>query len=173
MLAAGGALIWFAAVVPLQEWRQSALNSRERALEGFQQLQDRIAALKAERAILSESGELGVLWRASQTGEATALVQSHLSQLATGSGVSLRSISPTRARDMTLAQASAFRLEMEAPLDKVASFLRDVENNEPALLVEKASLRRSNRPNSEQAQPLVFVQLEVLAPAQIDQEVEP
>ena len=114
---------------------------------------------------------MNILWRAAQTGEATARIQSQLSKIASERGVSLRSISPTRARDLNLAQAAGFRLEMEASLDQLVQFLQAIEYHSPALLVEKASLRRLNKLNSNQPQPLIFAQIEISAPVVLDEGV--
>ncbi len=171
LVATLGALVWFAVVAPLQEWRTVALIKRPQAIESIRQLQTRINSLEDERNQLSGNEELNILWRAAQTGEATARIQSQLSKLASERGVSLRSISPTRARDLTLAQAAGFRLEMESSLDQLVSFLQAIEYHSPALLVEKASLRRLNKPNSNQPQPLVFAQIDVSAPVVLEAEV--
>lgn len=165
-----GALVWLAVAAPLQQWRSSALAERPQTIADIRNLQDRIAELEKERAQLSGDTELNVLWRAAQTGQATARIQGQLSKLASERGLNLRSISPTPSRDLTLAQAAGFRLEMEASLDQLVSFLRAVEYHAPALLVEKASLRRLNKPNAAQPQPLVFAQIEVSAPVVLNTE---
>jgi len=172
LLAGFGVLVWLAAVAPLQAWRTSALAARPKAIEDIRQLQSRISSLEEEHDQLSGNEELNILWRAAQTGEATARIQSQLSKLSSEHGVSLRSISPTRARDLNLAQAAGFRLELESSLDQLVSFLRAVEYHSPALLVEKASLRRLNKRNTDQPQPLVFAQIEVSAPVVIEAEAE-
>ncbi|MEQ6204724.1 type II secretion system protein GspM [Sulfitobacter sp. HNIBRBA2951] len=171
LLAAISALIWFAVLAPLQDWRSAALSKRPQAVAEIRQLQTRISGLEDERDQLSGNEELNILWRAAQTGVATARIQSQLSKLASERGISLRSISPTRARDLTLAQAAGFRLEMESSLDQLVSFLQAVEYHSPALLVEKASLRRLNKPNTDQPQPLVFAQIDISAPVVLDAEV--
>ena len=156
-----GALAWAAVGAPLADWRARALAERPRVIAQIGELQARIADLRADRDRLAGGGELDVLWRAAQTGEATARLQSELSRLASDRGVSLRSISPMRTRDLTLAQAAGFRLEMEAALDQLASFLRDVEYHSPALVVDRASLGRLDKAGPAQPQPLLFAQVEI------------
>jgi hypothetical protein len=131
-------------------------------------LRHRVTLLEQERDQLTGHEELNMLWRASQTGQATALIQSKLAKLATTHGSNLRSIGPTRSRDLNLAQTSGFRLEMEVGLDQLVLFLRAVEHHSPVLIIEKASLRRLNKLNKDQAQPLIFAQIEVSAPVVLE-----
>lgn len=167
------ALGWFAIVTPLAAWKSGALAERAETLEEIARLEQSLASLKAERGQLSVGGELDVLWTAAQMGEATARVQSELSGMARANGVSLRSISPNRARDMTLANAAGVRLEMEAGLDQLGAFLTELEHHSPALLIERAVVRRLNKPSGEGAQPLVFAQIDVSAPIGLSEGGQP
>lgn len=168
-IAAFCAVVWFSVLAPLQEWRSSTLETRSKIIGEINQLERRIDTLGLEQAQLSSGHALDVLWRASQTGQVTARIQSDLSQLATARGINLRSISPVRSRDMNLAQATGFQIEMEAAMDQLSAFLRDIEYHSPALLIERASLRRLNKRNTNQPQPLVFAQIEVVAPVVLEE----
>lgn len=168
-LAALALLVWAAVIQPIRTWQAEALAGRDAAVREMARLGDRIAALTAERAGLSEGGTLDIVWNAQQMGQATARIQSALSGLASERGIALRSVAPSGTRDLSLAMAAGFRLEFEAMLDQLTGFLTDIEYHSPVLVVERATLRRLNRPQTAAAggglqQPLVFVQLDVLAP---------
>jgi len=174
VLVAIAALVWTALLRPAQVWQTQSLQARTDAMQGIERLTRNIAALQAERAGLSDDGALGTVWTAQQMGEATARIQSSLSALAAARGVSLRSVSPTSQRDLSLANAAGFRLELEAGLDQLTGFLTDIEYHTPVLLVERASLRRLNKAGSGQrTQPLVFAQIDLLAPVTLQQGGQP
>ncbi|MFZ5963018.1 type II secretion system protein GspM [Thalassococcus sp. BH17M4-6] len=163
-------LIWLAAVQPLQGWRQAQLDARADAIAETQKLKSSIATLRAERDRYDIDGQLDVLWEAERTGTATAMIQSEISRMARDQGVSLRAITPARQRDLSLADAVGIRIELEAALDQLSDFLKVVEYHSPALLIERATLRRLAKPGSALAQPLVFAQIDLAAPFVIQAE---
>lgn len=173
LFCAMAALVWFAAVLPLRDWQMRSFQNRDAAVAGINRLGDSIANLQAERAGLATGGTLDIVWSARQMGEATARIQSELSSMASGNGVSLQSVTPTGQRDLSLAQAVTFRIEVEAGLDQITEFLTTLEYHSPVLVVEQATMRRLNRPVSlvqgapHRSQPLLFAQIGILAPVNL------
>ncbi|WP_208353081.1 type II secretion system protein GspM [Pseudaestuariivita rosea] len=157
-------LIWVALLSPILNWRSQVQNELQSAQIEQARLQRSIAQLMTEQARLSADDATSVLWTAFQSGEATARVQASLSTMARQSGVNLRSIAPVRARELPFSQALAFRLESEASLDQMVALLRAIEYSNPPLVIERANVRRLTRPTRSSDQPLVFFQLEILAP---------
>lgn len=166
-------LIWLAVAQPLQTWRKAQLDARADAIAETQKLQSSIATLRAERNRYDVDGQLDILWQAERSGAATAMIQSEISRMAREQGVSLRAISPARQRDLSLADAVGIRIELEAALDQLSDFLRVVEYHSPALLIERATLRRLSKPGSALAQPLVFAQIDLAAPFVLQAEDQP
>jgi hypothetical protein len=137
----------------------------------IERLDQSLAVLAQERAALKSSLDASLIWQADQSGQASALVQSNLSEIAREAGLSLRSVSPLSPRNVPLAQGIGFRVELEAPLDRLVSYLVEIEHSQPALSIDRATLRRLVRPAMEQDQvsrlPELFVQLDILAPVQL------
>ena len=163
-----GVLIWFAILRPANEWQADAFTTLSASQSENTRLNASLSRLKAEQAQLSGDTSLAIIWTAKQMGEATALVQSKISKLAAKHGVTLRSVTPVSGKNLPFASAIGFRIEGEATLDKLAAFLVDLESNSPALLIERAALRRLTRPGRTAAQPSIFVQLNLIAPAILD-----
>lgn len=157
-------LIWLAILQPLATWRaETASRLKDTRAESLR-IQQSLLSLTQERNSLALGGTEGLVWAAPQLGEATALVQARVSELAKKNGLSLRSITPLSKRDSVSANSVGFRLELEAPLDRLTAFLVDLEYNSPALAVEQSDIRRLIRPGPDQGQPALFVQLDILAP---------
>lgn len=169
-LLAGG--VWQLVLAPAVRWKKEALAARDQAAEKLAQFEQRVQKMDTLRQQLSQQGELASLWQADQPGAATALVQSELSKLASQRGIGLRSITPMREREIPMARAAGFRLEIETSLDQLAGFLQAVEYHSPALMVDRASLRRLNMVNAGQVQPVVFAQIEISAPISIPEEAD-
>lgn len=176
VLAVIAALAWFAAVEPLREWKMAAMRDRDAAVSEIERLGESIARLSAQRANIDDGGMAHIVWSAAQMGEATAQIQSALSAIASQRGVSLRSVTPTGQRSLSLSEAAGFRLELEASLDQFGGFLTALEYRMPVLVIERATLRRLNRPVSTNPvaglslQPLLFAQIDVLAPVSLSTE---
>ena len=174
--AAVAGLFWLTVVQPLSNWKRSVIEQSETLRGDIQRLDASLAALKAERAALSGNPALDLVWQAEQAGQASAVIQGRLSELAKTSGLSLRSITPLPARDLPLTQGVGFRLEFEAPLDRLIDLLIAVEQTKPLLAIERATLRRLVRPATADAatvvkpvQPELFVQIDIIAPVEIAQ----
>lgn len=169
-LVAVGALVWLGLVVPLQTWgntQKEALSAAQsKTLHVLQSVQN----LEAEKQALGAGAEFDGVWSAQNLSEATAKVQATLGDIARQNGISLRSISPLSQPSLPLLEAVAFRIEAEASLDKLVRFLRQAEYSDPILRVEKASVRRLSKLDLSGAQPIVFFQLEVLAPVETTSE---
>jgi hypothetical protein len=165
------ATAWFAVFAPLRVWHAEMLRQADDKRLAIERLDQSLAVLAQERAALKSSLDASLIWQADQSGQASALVQSNLSEIAREAGLSLRSVSPLSPRNVPLAQGIGFRVELEAPLDRLVSYLVEIEHSQPALSIDRATLRRLVRPAMEQDQvsrlPELFVQLDILAPVQL------
>lgn len=170
VIAGLGVLLWFAILRPVNGWKNDAVAELSASqLEKFK-LGGSLSRLNAERSQLSGDTSLAIIWSAKRMGEATALVQSEISDLAAKHGIVLRSVTPVSNKDLPFTSAIGFRIEGEATLDKLATFLVALEANTPALIIEHAILRRLSRPGRTAVQPDVFVQLNLIAPVVLDEE---
>ncbi len=154
-------------VVPLSNWKRDLKAARAAAIDEAQRLTTTIAQLRKEAAEFSGGGIRDIVWPASQLGEVTARIQARIGELAQANELAVRSITPSGEREPALTRVVAFRLELEAELDDLAEFLIASEYHEPILAVERATLRRLARPGPPTEQPLLFVQLDILAPVQM------
>lgn len=155
---------WALAIQPLGEWRQAQLTELERTKLEIERLTLATARLEAERDSLQGETTISKLWDGTQPGEISARIQSHLNDAASESGISFRSITPLPPRSAGTYTSFGFRLEFEAGLGQLARFLQDVEYAAPALPVERATLRRVIRPGDRSEQPIVFAQIDIVAP---------
>lgn len=169
-------LVWLTVVQPLSSWKRSVIEQSETLRGDIQRLDASLAALTAERAALSGNPAIDLVWQAEQAGQASAVIQGRLSELAKASGLSLRSITPLPARDLPLTQGVGFRLEFEAPLDRLTDLVIAIEQSKPLLAIERATLRRLVRPAVAEIativkpdQPELFVQLDIIAPVEVAQ----
>lgn len=170
IIAGFGMLAWFAALRPAYDWKSNSIAQLSASQTENAKLITSLSRLNAERAQLSGDSSLAIIWSAKRLGEATALVQSEISNLAATHGIILRSVTPVSSKDMPFTSAIGFRIEGEATLDKVTKFLVSLESNTPALIIERAVLRRLNRPGRTAAQPGIFVQLNMIAPVMLEEE---
>lgn len=171
-LAGLAALVWLAILEPAAAWKATQFRERDATAEKIAALRDSISRLKAERAGLDAGTDDGIIWPARQMGEATARVQSEISAAASANGVSLRSITPTDSGSLPVARTVSFRIEAEARLDALRDFLVALEFNSPALLIDRATLRRVSRVDDDGAQPLLFAQIEITAPVSAAESAE-
>ncbi len=153
-----------AIVQPLAAWRNATLVTAEAAIVETQRLMAGMSSLRTERAQLSGSGIDALVWPGERLGELTARVQGRISELAVRHGLQLRSITPTGTRALPLTSAVGFRIESETTLDRLVGFLREVEHHSPGLIVDRATLRRLSRPGDEPLQPVLFLQIDIVAP---------
>lgn len=167
-LSAAGAML----VLPmLADWRSMKITHLN-ALEGeLATLDVRSERLAAELALVKDSKTDGLKWQADGLGVATARIQARVSEFASENGIALRSMSPTGEAKLSGTPTVTFRLEAEATLDRLVSFLRTLEYGQPAVLVQASNIRRLNRPGNDGQQPVVFVQLDLSAPIEIAGEV--
>ncbi|MDA7966147.1 type II secretion system protein GspM [Ruegeria sp.] len=164
-------LIGFFIIAPLNAWKTRGLEARAQTLSEIQRTQATIDRLKQQSSRIAQNDEGDFLWRAEQIGAVTAQIQTALSASAVSSGISLRSITPLKTKRLASVDAAGFRLEFEATLDQVSGFLQQIEYSSPVLLVEKASLRQLSRPASNQTQPVLNAQLELIAPIHLEEAV--
>lgn len=165
-----GVLMWFAILRPAYDWKNDAVTNLSVNQSENTKLIDSLSRLNTERTQLSGGASLEIIWGAKRMGEATALVQSEISTLATKHGILLRSITPVSSKDIPFTSAIGFRVECEATLDKLTTFSVALEAYTPALVIENAILRRLTRPGRTAAQPDIFIQLNLIVPVEIDEE---
>lgn len=170
IVAGLGVLVWFAILRPAYDWKNDTLAQLAASQSENAILISSISKLNAERAQLSGDTSLAIIWSAKRMGEATALVQSEISNLAAEHGIMLRSVTPVPSKNIPFTNAIGFRIEGEATLDKLVPFLVAIEAYTPALIIENATLRRLSRPGRTAAQPDVFVQLNLIAPVELGEE---
>ena len=155
-------LVWSVFLRPVFAYK-SHLKAEIGSLQATnEQLQNSISNLKAITENRSEEAVSGIAWQGNSKGEVSAKIQSRLSELLRGNGVSLRSITPQISGTETGA-AIRLSVELEGPLDHVVAALRDIENNMPPLIVGKAGFRRVQTLTSGTSQPSVSVQLTISA----------
>lgn len=151
---------YFLIIAPLSIWREDTISSLLSVQTEKEELSQSIMRLQAERDSYAREDLTGVMWQASQMGQATARVQSALNDIARRNGIAMRSIAPINGQSNEV----AFRLEFEASLDQLVPFLKQVEYDQPVLLISRASLRRLVRPNNISSQPDILVQIDIAAP---------
>ncbi|HHI70475.1 MAG TPA: hypothetical protein ENJ91_05685 [Rhodobacteraceae bacterium] len=163
-------LVWVAVLSPVHEWKNRTEIALAESRANNTRLKRSLAKLKREQEQLSGDASLDIAWQAGKSGEATALVQSEISDLAARNGVTLRSVTPVEAQDIPYTSAIGFRVEGEATLDNLSDFLIELEYSTPAFVIERAVLRRLQRPGRTSAQPEIFIQLNLIAPVILDTE---
>ena len=131
-------------------------------------LEEAISNLTSKLASMDTTDAQGEIWLAKQAGEMTARIQARLGNLARQHGISLRSVTPAKAAQLPHVDTTALRIEAEADLEKLRDFIVAIEHHSPALFIERATLRRLNRPDRSSEQPLIFFQLDISAPIKID-----
>ena len=166
-IAGATALTWLAVIQPLSDWRVARFETQKRLTNEIAHLRSSIGSLEATHSLLSQDKVLDMIWIGDTSGEVAAHIQTEIDAAARNTDIELRSIAPVPAGPLPLSDATAFRIEGEAPLDHLAEFLRMLEFSTPALLIENATLRRLNRVDIDAAQPMIFVQMNVSAPTSI------
>ncbi|MGB3316138.1 MAG: type II secretion system protein GspM [Albidovulum sp.] len=160
-------LVWVAIFQPFVTWRGQTAEELASLASSLSDLETRRQNL-LEQSRAQQSTDLDdIVWVGSQLGEVNALAQTRIGAMAREHGVSLRSVTPQSNTARDDFPAIGFRIEGEAPLDFLVHFLVSLEFNQPALIVEKATIRRLNRAGSTEGQPAVFVQLDVIAPVNV------
>ncbi|WP_284165974.1 type II secretion system protein GspM [Frigidibacter sp. SD6-1] len=155
-------------LLPLSDWRAETATRLSQVRAELEHLNKSIAELQAEMTRLSAGIAESYRWSAPQLGEASAMVQSRISDVARQVGVSLRQISPLPDRDIGSSGLLGFRIELEATVDNFVKFLIQVEQNSPALTVRRATVRRLTRAEVVSSQPFLFVQIDLLAPVALE-----
>lgn len=176
---ASGVMLWSFAliaagfgIVALSEWRADTLATAQTRSFEVARLEASIRELNLELHQLRSADISNLVWRGARPGELTALVQARVGEIAASHGLQLRSITPIQGTPLPLTESLAFRVEIEAPLDRYAAFLRQVEFHSPAILVQRAIIRRVTRFGELVEQPIVNSQLEILVPAHFEEAAE-
>lgn len=165
-LAVIAGLAWFVVFQPISAWAASQITERDMLREQRARLQQSVQRLEVERNDFEVTDTGKLTWASQQIGQTTARVQQAINEIAIDQGIRMRSVAPGRSAIPEITEAIGFRLEFEAHLDQLTAFLRIVEANEPILVVAQTKLRRLARQSLENAQPLVFIQMDVVAPIQ-------
>jgi len=156
--------IFFSVGTAISDWRDNEFQ-RLAKLEGDRAaLAERTESLHSDIASFADQDITDLFWTAAQSGEANALIQSAVSGTASENGILLRSVTPYTPREQIIQGSFGFRLEFEAHLNQVTEFLKDLEYDRPAIVIDRVILRRLNRPGDADLQPAVFAQVELLAP---------
>lgn len=160
VLVTGWSVIAAPLIESLQETEQALL--REHRLKA--RLETRIAQLQTDLAQLDGQSVEAIGWQGSRTGEISARIQSQIGERARAHGLQLRSVAAIEADDVAGSAATGFRVELQAPMDQAARFLRDLEIATPPILARRTNIRRLNRGRGQSPQPVVFMRLELAAP---------
>ena len=160
-------LFWMSVITPVAAWKERQFSHLSDKKTQLQRLEQSIFRLKDEQRQLSQKDTLDVAWAAERMGEATARIQSAINTIARTNGLSLRSVTPTSPRELPFAHSAGFRIEAEVHLDKLTGFLRELEFNTPALVVDRATLRRLNRLGEATEQPVLYLQTDLIAPVRL------
>lgn len=159
--------VWFLIASPIIQENSSLAAD----LQTAQAEKIRLAATITNLTFRLENGDSadlqGEIWQAKQAGEMTARIQAELGAIARANGITLRSVTPARAPQIPLVDSTALRIEAEADLAQFRALIIAVEQHSPALFIERATIRRLNRPGRISEQPLVFFQLDIAAPIRI------
>lgn len=157
------ALVWIALIDPAIAWKRQALHEATRAEASYLRLVSGVRALEQDRAKTQSAPIEIVMWRPAE-GRAVMLdVQSALSQLAQETGVTFSTVSPADSGFGSEMEAVALALELRAPLDTVLSFVEAVESHRPPLIIEAATLRRTQHLDFETDFPVVQASFRVAA----------
>lgn len=165
-LAVVAGATWLVIIQPISAWANVQITERDTLKEQNLRLRQTVQRLDRERNSFELTDTGNLIWESHQVGQTTARIQQVINETATGQGIRMRSVAPGRSTISDIAEAIGFRLEFDAHLDQLTAFLRTIETNEPLLIVAQTKLRRLARQNSENTQPLVFVQMDVVAPIQ-------
>ena len=171
LLTGAALLIWAGLIQPAAEWRKNRFAAHSKAVAELNRMHESVARLTQEAAQYSQQGNLDLIWTSGEVGEVTAKVQARISSIARTSSVALRTVTPIKAPELPLVQTAGFRVEGEARLDQLLSFLRRIESSSPSLVIDRAHLRRLNRIGDASELPAVFLQIELAAPINTDENV--
>lgn len=150
----------FAVVGAAAHWRNKSLIQLATLQGEHKRLVAAKHSLQTTLASLDFGGSDQVLWQANSTSQAEATIQSFLTSVGSNAGIQFRSISSLPGRSDN---SAAFRMELEAPLDQLISFLRLLEYNIPAIPIDRAAIRRLTRPGAQWDFPVLIVQIDVFA----------
>lgn len=170
LTAALCALVWGIFALPVMEWKRDQLRHETRQHTENLKLHRRLLTLRAEKDSLAQGGDAGVLWSARQHTDAAIQVQSRMAEIAQEQGLSLKSATPTEDVSLPQETSVAFRIEFAAPLDAALGFVVALENNDPPLIIDTASLRRAQALDTASEQPSVLVQMTLAAAVRLTEE---
>ncbi|MHA3915831.1 type II secretion system protein GspM [Halovulum sp. GXIMD14793] len=159
--------LWLFALQPIWARVEAISLDLERKQDQKRRLEASRMMLEKEIADLQSGDVADFVWSAEQSGALTAAIQAQVGEIAARHGIQLRSITPTGTRELPSATGTRLRVEGEASLDALSMFLQELEFHQPVLMVEQAILRRLNRPGRLIEQPLLFMQIELVAPSRV------
>ncbi|GGX44526.1 hypothetical protein GCM10007385_10590 [Tateyamaria omphalii] len=157
------ALAWAALVEPAIGWKRNALQEATRAESNHLRLIQSVRALEQDRQKIRSAPIEHVIWRSTE-GRALMLdIQSVLAELAQQTGVAFSAVSPAQSQVEREVETLALALELQAPLDIVLRFIKAVEQHQPPLTVEAATLRRTQSLNFDTDQPVLQASFRIIA----------
>lgn len=160
-------LLWLSFIQPMIEWRQNISKELLAEQDKAARLLASIQSLELQKEAAEADLDIDGSWQAADPSQATALVQAAITRRARAAGISFRSIAPIRSPDLPHLSTVAFRIEAELTLDLFVDLLKAIEFDAPLLMIERASVRRLARRNSDALQPSVFVQFDLVAPVML------
>lgn len=169
-------LIWAALLAPAADWQAAQLRERDSLTSKVTALRATLSRLENEQEQLDQKGDDSGLWPPAPQGQSTARIQSAISASAERAGLAIRSISPTDGQTLALAQMVSFLIEADGPLDAFHAFFADLDGQNPALLIDNATLRLFDRPAPDgagPALPMLFAQIQISAPVALAQGAKP
>jgi len=160
-----GFAFWLLVVAPFLHWRGETSARADAVQAQLALLETAFSRLAKEHASLRQDRVPIPSWNVSERGVGLAEIQSRLTELARAQNIVFQSISSAGDTERAGQSVAQFRLEFEADLESALSFLREVENTRPAILVEEFTmLRMSLTAGSEALFPQVRVRVVLGAP---------
>ncbi|MBY5934931.1 hypothetical protein KUV51_18150 [Tateyamaria omphalii] len=156
-------LAWIGLVEPAIAWKRDILREATRAENIYLQLVSGIRALEHDLQAVQSAPVEDVIWRASDGRAVVLEVQAALGRLAQDTGVTFSAVSPAQSELGMDAEVVALTLELRAPLDRILSLVKAIENHEPPLIVEAAAIRRTSGLGADTDQPVLQVSFRVAA----------
>lgn len=157
------ALAWVAVVEPAITWKREAIDDAARTQANHVRLISGVSALELDHQSIQSAPLQEAIWRSNEGRSLMLDIQSTLAETAQTAGISFSAISPAQSQMDINAEVLALALEFHAPLDAVLEFVQAVESHHPPLIIEAATLRRTQSLQVETDQPVLQASFRVVA----------